>query len=134
MVSSTHQTRLGAARLAFRSCLDGPLCPDRGHVRLRHIPIHQKTNSVYHFFAVPAQHCLQPAIHAHPVRTANNLLAAADILLVLGTLVWALLAIYPQASWIVYANLPYLLWVAFCHGSAIDDYLFKLGEIKKIIR
>ena len=55
----------------------------------------------------------------------NNLLASADILLVLGTLVWALFAIYsfgltlhietgaPTYAWIVYANVPYLLWVAF---------------------
>ncbi len=43
----------------------------------------------------------------------NNFLAAADILLVLGTLVWALLAIYPCARWIAYVNIPYFLWVAF---------------------
>lgn len=43
----------------------------------------------------------------------NNFLAAADILLVLGTLVWALVAIWPHARWVVYANIPYLLWVVF---------------------
>ena len=43
----------------------------------------------------------------------NNLLAAADILLVLGTLVWAMLAIYPEAKWIALINIPYLLWVSF---------------------
>jgi len=43
----------------------------------------------------------------------NNLLAAIDILLVLGTLIWALFAIYPHLRWVAYANLPYLLWVAF---------------------
>jgi len=43
----------------------------------------------------------------------NNLLAAIDILLVLGTLVWALWAIYPHLRWVAYANLPYLLWVSF---------------------
>ena len=46
----------------------------------------------------------------------NNFLAAIDILLVLGTLIWALYAIWqnlPEGHWIVYANLPYLLWVAF---------------------
>ncbi|MEK7072177.1 MAG: TspO/MBR family protein, partial [Patescibacteria group bacterium] len=29
----------------------------------------------------------------------NNLLAAIDILLVLGTLIWAMMAIYPYARW-----------------------------------
>lgn len=43
----------------------------------------------------------------------NNLLASLDILLVLGTLVWALVLIYPYFKWIVYANVPYLLWVCF---------------------
>lgn len=43
----------------------------------------------------------------------NNLLAAADILLVLATLVWAIIAIYPRVRWIALANIPYLLWVTF---------------------
>ena len=43
----------------------------------------------------------------------NNLLAAADILLVLATLIWAMAAIYPHARWIAYIQIPYLLWVAF---------------------
>ena len=49
----------------------------------------------------------------------NNLLASIDILLVLATLVWALVAIYPygEGSWSLSAvwrtNIPYLLWVSF---------------------
>jgi len=43
----------------------------------------------------------------------NNLLAAIDILLVLGTLIWAMVAIYPHARWVAYIQIPYLLWVAF---------------------
>jgi benzodiazapine receptor len=43
----------------------------------------------------------------------NNLLAAMDIVLVLGTLLWALIAIYPRIAWVSYANIPYLLWVSF---------------------
>lgn len=43
----------------------------------------------------------------------NNLLAAIDILLVLGTLIWALVAVRSHLRWIVYANIPYLLWVSF---------------------
>ena len=43
----------------------------------------------------------------------NNYLAALDILLVLGTLIWAMMAIYPYARWITYLQIPYLLWVAF---------------------
>ena len=41
----------------------------------------------------------------------NNLLASIDILLVLGTLIWALFAIYPHVKWIALANIPYLVWV-----------------------
>lgn len=43
----------------------------------------------------------------------NNLLASIDILLVLGTLVWAMKAIYPHARWITYIQIPYLIWVSF---------------------
>ncbi|MDO8593850.1 MAG: TspO/MBR family protein [bacterium] len=43
----------------------------------------------------------------------NNYLAAADILLVLATLIWALVAIYPYIKWVALANIPYLLWVSF---------------------
>jgi tryptophan-rich sensory protein len=43
----------------------------------------------------------------------NNFWAAVDILLVLGTLIWAMIAIYPYAKWITYIQIPYLLWVSF---------------------
>ncbi len=43
----------------------------------------------------------------------NNLLAAVDILLVLVTLVWAMMAIFPYAKWVTYIQIPYLLWVSF---------------------
>ncbi len=54
----------------------------------------------------------------------NNLLAAVDILLVLGTLIWAIVAIVlaslklsiigqPGILWIAYLQIPYLLWVSF---------------------
>lgn len=42
----------------------------------------------------------------------NNYLASIDILLILGTLVWALFAIYPHMRIVAYANIPYLLWVS----------------------
>lgn len=43
----------------------------------------------------------------------NNLLSAVDILFVLGTLIWAMIAIYPYFRWVAYAQIPYLLWVSF---------------------
>lgn len=43
----------------------------------------------------------------------NNLLASVDIVFVLGTLVWALIAIYPHVKWLAIANIPYLIWVCF---------------------
>ena len=43
----------------------------------------------------------------------NNLLAAIDILIVLGTVVWAGIVVYPYFPWVVYVNIPYLLWVSF---------------------
>jgi tryptophan-rich sensory protein len=43
----------------------------------------------------------------------NNVLASVDILLVLATLIWAMVAIYPYARWITYIQFPYLAWVSF---------------------
>ena len=43
----------------------------------------------------------------------NNYLAALDILLVLITLVWAIIVIYPVKRWIAWIQIPYLLWVMF---------------------
>lgn len=46
----------------------------------------------------------------------NNILASIDILLVVGTLIWALVAIWnasPDLRWVVYVNIPYLLWGIF---------------------
>jgi tryptophan-rich sensory protein len=43
----------------------------------------------------------------------NNYLAALDILLVLGTLIWAMIVIYPHIKWVALINIPYFLWVLF---------------------
>ena len=59
-------------------------------------------NLVFNFAFTPIQFGLK-----------NNYLAAIDILLVLATLIWAMVAIYPHTAWIAYINIPYLLWVLF---------------------
>ncbi len=59
-------------------------------------------NLVFNFAFSPIQFTLQ-----------NNFLAAIDILLVLGTLIWAMIAIYPHARWITYIQIPYIVWVSF---------------------
>ncbi len=62
-------------------------------------------NLVFNFAFTPIQFGL-----------VNNFLASIDILLVVGTLVWALYALWhaaPALRWVVYANIPYLLWVSF---------------------
>ncbi len=43
----------------------------------------------------------------------SNLLASIDILLVLITIIWAMVAIYPHTRWVAYIQIPYLLWVSF---------------------
>ena len=46
----------------------------------------------------------------------KNLLASLDILLVVVTLVWALYTVWhasPGIRWVIYANIPYLLWGTF---------------------
>ncbi|MFA5745099.1 MAG: TspO/MBR family protein [Candidatus Paceibacterota bacterium] len=43
----------------------------------------------------------------------NNILASIDILLCLATLIWAMVAVWRHMRWVVYVNIPYLLWVSF---------------------
>lgn len=43
----------------------------------------------------------------------NNLFASLDIFLVVSTLIWAFFTIWPHMHWIVYINIPYLLWGIF---------------------
>ncbi len=59
-------------------------------------------NLIFNFAFTPIQFGLK-----------NNFLASLDILLVLGTLVWALVLIYPHIKFVALANVPYLLWVCF---------------------
>lgn len=62
-------------------------------------------NLLFNFIFTPIQFGLK-----------NNLLASIDILLVVGTLIWALFAIWhasPELRWIAYINIPYLLWGTF---------------------
>lgn len=58
-------------------------------------------------------------------RLKNNLLASADILLVLVTLIWAMLIVWPYLSWITLINIPYLLWVIF--ASALQLTITRLN-------
>lgn len=46
-------------------------------------------------------------------RLKNNVLASADILLTVVTLIWAMVAIFPEYPAITYVNIPYLLWGSF---------------------
>jgi len=62
-------------------------------------------NLVFNFAFTPIQFGLK-----------NNLLVSIDILFVVGTLVWAMVALWyaaPELRWVVYANIPYLLWGTF---------------------
>lgn len=59
-------------------------------------------NLIFNFAFTPIQFGLQ-----------NNILASLDILLVLGTIVWAGFVVFPYFPWIVYINIPYFLWVLF---------------------
>ena len=46
-------------------------------------------------------------------RLKNNYLALVDVALVVVTLVWALVVVFPYSHWVAYANIPYLLWGTF---------------------
>lgn len=72
-------------------------------------------NLIFNFYFTPLQFGLK-----------NNLLSAIDILLVLVTLIWAMVVIYPYARWIAYIQIPYLLWVLFATALQLSiTYLNK---------
>ncbi len=50
----------------------------------------------------------------------SNFLASVDILLILGTLIWAMVVIIPIVPWIAYINIPYLIWVSFATGLQLS--------------
>jgi len=58
----------------------------------------------------------------------SNVLAGIDIVLVLATLVWALIAIFPFARWVAFINVPYLLWVMFATVLQITITVMNLGK------
>lgn len=43
----------------------------------------------------------------------NNVLALLDILVVVASLIWAMIAIWPHRRWVSLAQLPYLAWGTF---------------------
>lgn len=43
----------------------------------------------------------------------SNFLASITILLILGTLAWAMYSVHAYAPWVTYINIPYFLWVSF---------------------
>ncbi len=59
-------------------------------------------NLIFNFLFTPLQFGLQ-----------NQILASIDVVLVLITLIWALVTIYPHHRWIALVNIPYLVWVSF---------------------
>jgi len=59
-------------------------------------------NLIFNFSFTPIQFGLK-----------NNYLASLDILLVLATLIWSMVSIYPVVAWIALVNIPYLIWVMF---------------------
>lgn len=46
----------------------------------------------------------------------NLPLASVDILLTVGTLLWALISIFALFPWVLYVNIPYVLWASFATG------------------
>ena len=68
-------------------------------------------NLIFNFAFTPIQFGLK-----------NNWLASLDVMLVVGTLVWALAAVWyasPELRWVAYANIPYVLWGTFATALQI---------------
>jgi translocator protein len=75
-------------------------------------------NLIFNFAFTPIQFGLK-----------NNGLASIDIILTVGTLLWALYVIYSYSYWITYINIPYALWGIF---AAILQITITLTNRKKV--
>lgn len=53
----------------------------------------------------------------------NNLLAVIDIVFMLGTIIWAMIAIWPYSKWVTLAFVPYLAWVSIAGVLQLQIYL-----------
>ncbi len=65
-------------------------------------------NLIFNFSFTPIQFGLR-----------SNLLAALDIILIWGSLVWTMIVIFPLFAWVGYLQIPYLLWVSFATSLQI---------------
>jgi len=66
-------------------------------------------NLIFNFLFSPIQWVLR-----------NNLLSSIDIFLMLVTLIWLMVVIYPFYSWIIFINIPYLVWTSFAFVLQVE--------------
>ncbi|WP_231756663.1 tryptophan-rich sensory protein [Lignipirellula cremea] len=53
-----------------------------------------------------------PDFDGESLFVAGNLpLAAVELLIVWGTIIWCVVAIWPHCRWVAFAHVPYLDWV-----------------------
>jgi tryptophan-rich sensory protein len=76
-------------------------------------------NLLFNFIFTPIQFGLR-----------NNELASIDIVLILGTLVWAMYSIFPYMPWVTYINIPYLSWVSFATVLQLTITYLNYGRIQ----
>ena len=69
-------------------------------------------NLLFNFLFTPLQFGLR-----------SNLLAAIDIVLVLVTVVWSMVAIWPHNKWVAVLFVPYLVWVGIATALQINILL-----------
>jgi len=53
----------------------------------------------------------------------NNLLALIDLVFILATIIWTMVAIWPHAKWVTFAFAPYLIWVSIAGVLQLQIYL-----------
>ena len=75
-------------------------------------------NLIFNFAFTPIQFGLK-----------NNLLAAIDVLLILFTLIWSMITIFPFVHWVTYLEIPYLIWV--CIATTLQLTITKMNWNRK---
>lgn len=58
----------------------------------------------------------------------NLPLAAADILIVWGTIIWCVIAVWPHFRWVAVAQIPYFIWVSLATVLQLSITLMNWGK------
>ena len=113
MVQRSGETDLDARTFDHRADLADPLPDHPGQLRLRVRAGGPEEESAWRVALPFAINLVANLIFTPILFGLRNLpLAAVDILIVWGTILWMIIAVWRHYRWVAVAQVPYLIWVS----------------------